>query len=180
MKIPRLYLFILIVAGLLLSACNLNAAEAVNTAIAQTQQISQLQTAAAGGGATATPVASQTPGEASATATLNFTATSSIPYVSVSVDTHCRSGPRVDYKLLTTILKGEQVIVLATYPGNDYAIVQRPGGSGSCWLWLNYADRTDFSGYGLPVATMPPTSTPTFTPSPTYTPSPTWTPSPTP
>jgi uncharacterized protein YgiM (DUF1202 family) len=179
MNMPRTYLFVLIVATLL-TACNLNAEEAVNTAIAQTQQISQLETAAAGGAATATPLASQTPSEPSATATLGASATPSTPYVSVSIDTHCRSGPRVDYKLLTTILKGEQVIVLATYPGNDYAIVMRPGGSGSCWLWLNYADRTDFSGYGLPVATMPPTSTPTFTPSPTYTPTPTFTPSPTP
>jgi uncharacterized protein YgiM (DUF1202 family) len=176
----RLAILVFATAALLLSACNLNAQEAVNTAIAQTQQISQLQTAAAGGGATSTPLASQTPGEPTGTATISASATSSIPYVSVSVDTHCRSGPRVDYKLLTTILKGEQVIVLATFPGNNYAIVQRPGGSGSCWLWLNYAERTDFDGYGLPVATQPPTSTPTYTPSPTFTPTATFTPSPTP
>jgi hypothetical protein len=92
----------------------------------------------------------------------------------------------VDYRLLTTILVGEQVQVLAVFPGSDYVVVMRPGGAGNCWLWLRYADRTDFSGYNLPVATQPPTSTPTFTPSPTYTstpsltPTPSYTPSPTP
>lgn len=178
MKIPYERVLVLIaLTGLLLTACGGSTDDAINTAIAQTQQISQLETAAAGGLASSTPLATQT---STATATVASTATSSIPYVSVSVDTHCRSGPRVDYKLLTTILVGEEVIVLAVFPGNNYAVVQRPGGAGSCWLWLNYADRTDFSGYNLPVATQPPTSTPTYTPSPTYTPTPTLTPSPTP
>lgn len=166
--------FLILVIALLLQACG-NAEAAISTALAETQQISELETAAAGQSITDTPTEPQ--GTATSTPTL-ATATSSIPYVSVNVDTHCRSGPRVDYKLLTTILVGEQVIVLATYPNGDYAVVQRPGGAGSCWLWLRYADVTDFSGYNLPVATQPPTSTPTYTPSPTPTPS--YTPSPTP
>lgn len=168
----------IIVTALLLQACG-NAETAISTALAQTQQISELETAAAGQSVTNTPPPTALEGTATSTPTL-ATATSSIPYVSVSVDTHCRSGPRVDYKLLTTILVGEQVIVLATYPNGDYVVVQRAGGAGSCWLWLRYADRTDFSGYNLPVATQPPTSTPTYTPSPTPTPSYTPTPSPTP
>jgi hypothetical protein len=77
---------------------------------------------------------------------------------------------------LTTILIGEEVEVKAVYPGGEYAVVQRINGSGSCWLWLRYANQTDFSGYNLPIATMPPTSTWTYTPSPTYTP--TYTPTP--
>jgi uncharacterized protein YgiM (DUF1202 family) len=172
------FLFIIILTSLLLQACG-SAEAAVSTALAQTQQISELQTAAAEQSFTDTPQPTDIQGTATNTPTL-ATATSSIPYVSVSVDTHCRSGPRVDYKLLTTILVGEQVIVLATYPNGDYVVVQRAGGAGSCWLWLRYADHTDFSGYNLPVATQPPTSTPTFTPSPTPTPTYTFTPTPTP
>ncbi|HEY4718140.1 MAG TPA: hypothetical protein VIH14_03915 [Anaerolineales bacterium] len=180
MKTKHVFIFSLVLSALLLQACG-NTDAAIATGIAQTQQISELETAAAGGNATATntPLPPTESGPTS-TATIELSPTSSTPYVSVSIDTHCRSGPRVDYALLTTILAGEQVIVLATYPYGDYVVVQRPGGSGSCWLWLEYADRTDFSGYNLPVATQPPTSTPTKTPTPTYTPTPSYTPSPTP
>lgn len=175
----RVFILMLAVGALLPAACG-NIDAAVATGIAETQQISELQTAAAGGEDTATPSATHTLSGPINTPTSGNTATPSTPYVSVSVDTHCRSGPRVDYKNLTTILVGEQVIVLATYPQGEYVVVMRPGGTGSCWLWLRYADRTDFSGYNLPIATQPPTSTPTFTPTPTRTPTPTYTPSPTP
>jgi uncharacterized protein YgiM (DUF1202 family) len=173
------YILILAILGLTLAACGPNAESAIGTALAQTQQISQLQTAAAGPADTNTPEPSATQDPASlVTDTPASTATSSIAMVSVTVDTFCRSGPRIDYKALTTILVGEQVQVLATYPSGDYVIVQRINGAGSCWLWLRYATQTDFSGYNLPIATMPPTSTFTFTPSPTHTPS--YTPTPTP
>jgi uncharacterized protein YgiM (DUF1202 family) len=179
MNIRQRIFLLVVLAAFLLAACG-NAESAIATSIAETQQISELQTAAAGGNASDTPAATETLAGDTSTPTIELSPTSSTPYVSVSVDTHCRSGPRIDYKLLTTILVGEQVIVLATSNNPEYVVVIRPGGSGNCWLWLRYADRTDFSGYNLPVATQPPTSTPTFTPSPTYTLSPTWTPSPTP
>jgi uncharacterized protein YgiM (DUF1202 family) len=164
-------MILLCATALLLPACGGQDTEsAIQTGIAQTQQISQLETAAAGGEATDTPAAAEE------TATDSSTSTPSIPLVSVNVDTFCRSGPRVDYKALTTILIGEEVEVKAVYPGGEYAVVQRINGSGSCWLWLRYANQTDFSGYNLPIATMPPTSTWTYTPSPTYTP--TYTPTP--
>ncbi|MGH2582474.1 MAG: hypothetical protein ACRDFQ_06220 [Anaerolineales bacterium] len=170
----RYKIFLVCATGLLLAACGGQSAEsAIQTGIAQTQQISELETAAAGGQATNTPEPA-----AQDTATQSASATSSTPFVSVSVDTHCRNGPRVDYKLLTTVLVGEQVEVIAVYPQGEYVVVRRVGGSGNCWLWLRYANQTDFSGYNLPIATMPPTSTWTYTPSPTYTP--TWTYTPTP
>jgi uncharacterized protein YgiM (DUF1202 family) len=170
------HLSILILASLLLAACG-SSQSAIATAIAETQQISDLQTQVAQSLQPPTSTPTQEAAAPSATAGVLATATPSTPYVSVSVDTHCRSGPRVDYKLLTTILVGEQVQVIAEFPGSDYVVVMRPGGAGSCWLWLRYADRTDFSGYDLPRATQPPTSTPTYTPSPTYTPTITYTPS---
>jgi len=88
------------------------------------------------------------------------------PTVSVSVDTFCRSGPGSEFKALTTITVGEVVEVIAVYPGSEYVVVKRPGDSYDCWLWLRYADKTDFSGTELPEATLPPPPTPTFTPRP--------------
>lgn len=188
MKIRQNVFALMLGLAVVLGACGgQDSQAAIETGIAQTLQIAQLETAAAGAGqATDTPDSPGEDQEPEETPTEEFTPTPSTPLVSVSVDTNCRSGPRVDYSLLTTILVGEEVEVVATFPGSDYVVVRRINGSGSCWLWLRYANRTDFSGYNLPVATQPPTSTPTRTPTftPTYTPSqtytPTWTPSPTP
>lgn len=184
MKIRQSVPFVLICIALLLQACGPATEAAVQTAIAQTQQIADLQTAAA---AANQPQSTPTPEEAAAEEvadTPTSTSTSSVPFVSVSVDTHCRSGPRVDYRLITTILVGQRVEVKAVFPGSDYVVIQPQGTTALCWLWLRYADQTDFSGYNLPVATQPPTSTPTYTPSPTLTPSwtstPSYTPTPTP
>jgi uncharacterized protein YgiM (DUF1202 family) len=174
----RSLIYLVIITALLLAACGGQDTEsAIATGIAQTQQISELQTAAAGGNATATSPALV--GD-TATATLELTATSSIPYVSVSVDTNCRSGPRIDYKNITTVTVGQQVEVVMRSAYADYVVVRNPNGSGFCWLWLRYANTDDFSAYNLPQATQPATSTPTYTPSPTYTPTSTYTPSPTP
>lgn len=177
MQRKRILIILLVLSALFIQSCGPAAEAAIATGIAGTQQISELQTAAA---ASDTPAAIDTAAADTSTPAPQSSATSSIPYVSVSVDTHCRSGPRIDYKLLTTILIGEKVEVVAVSAFPEYVVVKRLGGSGDCWLWLRYADQTDFSGYNLPVATQPPTSTPTRTPTPSYTPSPTWTPSPTP
>lgn len=162
MTVRKGTLVVLLGLALLLAACGGVDTEAViATGIAQTMQISQLETAAAGnsnsGGAQATPVPQDVetgPGAA---------------YVSVSTDTHCRSGPSVAYQLITTIAAGQQVEVLKTFSGSDYVVVKNPNSAGDCWLWLRYADTTDFAAYDLPTATQPPT--PTVTPTPTPLPS---------
>jgi hypothetical protein len=163
MKIRRLVLFLLVSAALLLQACGAGTQSAVETAIAQTQQISALQTAAAGG---VQEQPSAEPEEPSNTPTVTQTPTPSIPYVSVSSDTNCRSGPSISYTLITTMHPGQQAEVVNLF-NNDYVVVRNPNGSGVCWLWLNFANTHDFSAYNLPYATQPPTSTPTFTPTPT-------------
>jgi len=106
------------------------------------------------------------------TPTGESTATPEAAFVSVSVDTFCRSGPGIEYKALTTIAVGEVVEVVAVYSGSEYVVVRRADGS-ECWLWLRYADKTDFSGYDLAEATLPPPPTPTFTPRPPRKPTPT-------
>lgn len=170
----RQHIALLFVASaLLLQACGagVDTNALVNTAVAQTAQISQLQTAAAGGGqaqATNTvagvPSSTPLPGD---TATPSFTATSSIPFVSVSQNTNCRTGPSQFYGLVTTITTGQQVEVLKTFSGS-YVVVRNPNGSGDCWLWLQYANTTNFASYNLPAATQPPTPAPTATPTPSF------------
>ncbi len=178
MKIRYVTVFLFVLMALLLQACAPDTQSAVATALFQTQQISSLQTQAAGGGGGGAPppannggggqpvVPSDTP-QPSSTPTITLTNTPSVPFVSVSSDTNCRSGPSVSYTLLTTMHVGQQAQVLKLF-STDYVLVQNPNGSGDCWLWLNFANTHDFSAYNLPFATQPPTSTPTFTPTPDF------------
>lgn len=165
--------------SLLLSACGRGDTQsAITTGVAQTQQISQLETAAAAGGA-----AAQDPGNApdsgaegqdgtplpSDTPTITLTPTPDIPQVSVSQNTNCRTGPAVYFGYVTIINVGQLIEVVGVQAdGNDYVIVKNPNGSGNCWLWLRYADKTDFSVYNLPSFDTPPTPTPTYTPTPSF------------
>jgi len=157
MKYRAPLFFLLIVSSVLLQACGAGAEAAIATGIAQTQQISALETAAADGGAEEAPAEG---GEAG-------TPAPSVAFVSVSQNTNCRSGPRLDYTLLTAINVGQQVEVLKTF-SNDYAVVKNPNSSGDCWLFLQFANTTDFSAFNLAVATQPPTPQPTNTPKPAF------------
>jgi len=156
MKLRAPLFFLLIVSSVLLQACGASAEAAIATGIAQTQQISALETAAAGGGA-----AEQVQPAAEA-----GTPAPSVAFVSVSQNTNCRSGPRLDYSLLTAINAGQQVEVLKTF-SNDYAVVKNPNSSGDCWLFLKFANTINFSAFNLPTATQPPTPRVSATPTST-------------
>jgi len=147
MKTYKSLVLLLVLSALLVQACGPNTQAAIATGIAQTQQISALETAAAGGGAE---------DEAPAEAGPSDTPAPAIAFVSVSQNTNCRSGPRLDYALLTTINPGQQVEVSKTF-STEYVLVKNPNGEGDCWLFLQYADTTDFSAFNLPTATQPPT-----------------------
>ncbi|MEX1247459.1 MAG: SH3 domain-containing protein [Anaerolineales bacterium] len=173
MKSRHTLIFLLATSALLVQACGANTQSAVDTAVAQTLQISELQTAAAGGGqqaGTAAPLASNTPGSSptpSETPTITLTPTPSIPYVRVGENNNCRRGPSTSYSIVMVLNVGEQAQVLKTF-GNDYVVVDNLDGDGDCWLWLNYATPASFAVYNLPAATQPPTPTPTFTPTPAF------------
>lgn len=155
----------LLLLAVVLTACGGQTNEsAIATGIAQTLQISQLETAAAGNSnAQPSPTVEHTPQPDAG----EETSVPEVALVSVNTDTNCRSGPSQHYKLVTTVLAGQQVEVLKTFDGSDYVVIKNPNGAGDCWLWLRYADTTDFTAYNLPTATQPPTPTPTITPSPT-------------
>ena len=172
-------LFILFSIGLI-SACAGNTESRIATevaqGIAQTQQISELQTAAAGGEqaaktsdleeqnatpepsstatATVIPTATESP-------TITFTPTADIPFIAVSQDTNCRSGPASAFTYLTTISPGENYEVVGLWDeGNEYVIIDL--GSYNCWLWTRYADNRDFPGFDLPSHSTPATPTPVY------------------
>ena len=89
-----------------------------------------------------------------------FTSTSSVPLVSVSVDTNCRVGPGKAYDRVGGLLVGEKVEVIAKDPTNQYWYVrdtEAPGGF--CWVWGYYATVLGNTSI-IPVFTPPPSPTP--------------------
>ena len=100
------------------------------------------------------------------TATMTLSPTSSVPSVSVSIATNCRSGPGLAYGLLDILNPGQRGIITAQSSVSNYVLIQSPGGGPDCWLWLQYATITGNIG-NLPLVTPPPSPTPTITPTPT-------------
>jgi hypothetical protein len=170
-------LILLGLAVLLLTACGsgLDTDSAIATGVAQTQQISALETAAAGAGtpapdqgvAPADPVDEEEAAPTD-TPTITNTPTPDIPQVSVSQDTNCRTGPASAYGYKATISPDQLLEVVGVWAaGDDYVIVDYSGGL-TCWLWTRYADNSDFSAYDLPAFNTPATPTPTYTPTPSF------------
>jgi len=157
MRIHEYIVFLVVMMALLLAACGPDAEAAIATGIVQTQLFGALETAAAGAAqeqtATESGQASTTPTE---TEQATFTPAPPAAFVTVSQNTNCRSGPRVDYSFVTTINAGQQVEVLKTF-SKEYAVVRNPNGEGDCWLFLQYADTTEISAFNLAAATQPPT-----------------------
>jgi uncharacterized protein YgiM (DUF1202 family) len=103
----------------------------------------------------------------------------SVPMVSVSVNTNCRTGPGISYDLLAGLLVGEKAEVVGKYTSvfPNYWVIRM--GSVTCWLWGQYATvEGDVSN--IPEMVPPPSPTPTSTYTPTTTPTITLTPTNTP
>lgn len=135
----------------------------------------QRETAAAGGqpagGGDPAAVASDTPSSSAPVVTdtpapPTATHTPSVPQVSVSVNTNCRTGPGQAYPLLGALNVGQTAEVLGRNNDSSYFFIRNPSGGSNCWLWGQYAT-TEGNVGALPVFTPPPTPTPTFTPTPT-------------
>jgi len=100
--------------------------------------------------------------------TATLTGTPTVPMVSVSVDTNCRTGPGVIYDYLTALLVGEKAEVIGKYTSVSptYWIIKK--NSVTCWLWGQYAT-VEGNTSTLPEMIPPPSPTPTFTPTATAT-----------
>jgi len=125
------------------------------TQAAQTELANQA-TASQEAMATNTPQFTFTP---SLTPTLTFTFTPSVPMVSVSVATNCRSGPGNLYSILGVLATGQSAQVVGQNTQSSYWIIQLPSQGGTCWLWNQYATVTGDTS-GLPLVSPPPTPTP--------------------
>jgi len=168
----RIFAFFAAISLIVLAACNFPvgtpaSGNAVDTAVAMTLAAQ----ASPSGDTSVTPTSLATATPAS-TATSILTPTPSVPMVSVSLATNCRSGPGTVYDLIGQLLVGQTAIVLGRDSTSQYWVIDNPSNPGStCWLWGQYATVSgDIST--LPVVPVPPTPTPTITdtPKPTHTP----------
>ena len=96
------------------------------------------------------------------TPTVTLTSTLSVPMVTVSRNTNCRTGPGEPYEIVGALLENEEAEVVGVSSDGGTWIIQNPDGSGECWLWGYYASVTGPTD-NLPKHTPPPTPTPEFT-----------------
>jgi len=143
-------------------------AAATITALAATIQAQNVTDTPSGAPAvTDTATLTLVPGANTAT----LTATPSVPMVTVSVATNCRSGPGTVYDQLGALNVGQSAQIVGKYTPANYWIINNPSGSGTCWLWGQYATVSGNTA-GLPEVPPPPTPTASYTktPKPTSTP----------
>jgi len=91
--------------------------------------------------------------------TITLTASPSIPVVSVSVGTNCRSGPSKSYDVLGVLLAGKTAEVVGKNTETNYWIIKNPESSGTCWLLGEYATVSG-NVAALQEYAIPPTPTP--------------------
>ena len=100
------------------------------------------------------------------TSTPENTATPSVPQVSVSVNTNCRTGPGVVYDLLGGLNIGQIAEVVGKSSSTGYWIIKLPGSNTICWLFPQHATVTGNTA-NLPEYPVPPTPTPSLPAAPT-------------
>ncbi len=170
MKFSRLSLILFcLVFGI--AACNLPTAQGSGPAAPQNGQPNngsdpQAATAQAATAiqqaleATMTAMATPIPPTPSFTDTPAPTNTPSIPLLSVSTATNCRTGPGTAYDILGGIAPGQQAEVVGRDATGNYWIVRLPSSpTVICWAWGQYATVTGNTA-ALPIFDPPPTPTP--------------------
>lgn len=138
-------LALIILLGLALTACaGVDTDAVIATGIAQTQQISQLETAAAGNNTTDT--------EPSATAEGAAAEEGTVSEVTTNQDVNMRSGDGTGYGVMTVIPGGEILQITAINPEGTWYQVAYHNASG----WVATSVTTGTPPSGLPVVDPPP------------------------
>ena len=109
-------------------------------------------------------VATATAAPPSETPTITPTSTPSVPQVSVSSATNCRTGPSTAFDWLYGLDPGKTAEVVGKNTPSGYWIIKYPGGT--CWLWGQYATVSGDTS-GLTEYPMPATPTPSKPAAPT-------------
>lgn len=99
------------------------------------------------------------------TSTPENTATPSVPQVSVTTNTNCRTGPGLVYDLLGGLNVGQFAEVVGKSSSTGYWIIKLPGTSTICWLFPQHATVSGNTA-NLPEYPTPPTPTPSLPESP--------------
>ena len=98
----------------------------------------------------------QTPGPPTATPPPALTTTPTVPQVTVSSATNCRTGPSIVYDRLLTVNPGDVAQVVGKHTPSGYWIITFQ--NVQCWLWGEYATVSGNIG-SLPEFPQPPTPT---------------------
>lgn len=144
-------LSLLLVFSIALSACG-NTEAAIATGIAQTQQISDLETAAAAPDDTATP-------EPSATAVATSEGATGAQGVTTNQDVNMRAGDSTAYGIMTVIPGGEVLQIIGINAAGTWYQVLYHDATG--WVSINFTTGTPPPN--LPIATPPPAPAATAT-----------------
>ncbi len=138
-----------LVAGIILSSCNMPSSGAPDPQVATAAALT-VQAAIASSSNTQQPLASPTSGSGQE---ITETPTYSKPMISVGDVTNCRTGPSVNYERVTQILPNTSVEIIGFYSPN-YWIVSTS--AGTCWVSGEFATPTG-SYAAVPTVTAPPT-----------------------
>jgi hypothetical protein len=87
-----------------------------------------------------------------------ITPTYSVPMLEVDEPTNCRSGPGQNYEIITTFQAGAKAEIVGRYPENNWWLINNPFGSGTCWIWGEFATVSG-SHWTVPSVTPPPPAT---------------------
>ncbi len=116
---------------------------------------------------TVTPIISDTP-------TLTATPTQAAPEVvcppqaTALKNSNCRSGPGSAYEIIGSLNQGASSTVVGRNNDSSWWVIERPGGSGNCWIWAELVQLSS-TECDIPIVAAPPLP-PTDTPTPTSTP----------
>jgi hypothetical protein len=85
--------------------------------------------------------------------------TSSVPMISASMDTNCRTGPSTVYEAISYLLVGKTSEVVNQYQNGLWWVIKDPNEPNRrCWVWGSTTSVTG-NWQQLPEATQPPTPT---------------------
>lgn len=94
------------------------------------------------------------------TPSITLSPTASVPMVTVSVETNCRTGPGAPFDIIAVLPIGSPAEVIGRNSSGNTWIIRLPSNPGvTCWLWGQYATVTG-NTTGLPIYADPPTPTP--------------------